>query len=493
MTPGALPADHRRLLERRLSGRAFSGAGEHTSGPPGVTTDRTQTSSAQQRVWLMHKLAGGAAPAHVSALWRLSGGSLDIERLAQALAEVGRRHEVLRTRYRELDGEVRQFVWPDELPLSECVDLTGLPLPTALNRTVQAAAQDTARPIDLAKDAPVRLVVYRLRPDDHVLHACFHHIAVDGPSMALFWRELSAAYTALSLGQPMPAAPTVQYGDYAVWQNSWLDGAEAAQQVAFWRQFLADAPPYVVVPTDHDRPEALRGDAGVAVIDVPEETSAQLRSLACAESATQFMTLLTALYVCLATWTGQTDLVIGSPIAGRARPEFDDVIGVFVNTAALRLRWTGEPTFRELLGMTRDMTLTVYQNQELPFQRIVRELRPRRERNRNPIFNIWFDFVGEQPHPPFAGMRVSQVPVKYQSMGMDLALRVTDSGGRLSCALTYSTDLFEASTGHALASRFVRLLVEIGRHPDQRIEPVAAPAAPRPPHGHEKDPDVPEQ
>lgn len=486
-SPAELPEEHRRLLELRLRGRAPRGPGSPSIGSIAVTADRTQTSSAQQRVWLMHELAQDPAASNVSSLWHVSGGELEIPLLARALAEVSRRHEILRTRYREVDGEVRQYVWSDELTLSGCVDLTDLDPPAAVEQATEAARRDTARAFDLAREAPVRFVAYQLRSGEYVLHACFHHIAVDGPSIALFWRDLSTAYAALSLGRPVPPAPAVQYVDYAAWQNRWLDGPEAAEQVAFWREFLDGAPPHVAIATDHERPKAPWGEAGLTVVGVPDETVDRLRSLSRSAGTTQFMTLLAAFYAFLAWRTGQTDLVVGSPSAGRARPELDNVMGVFVNTITLRLRWTGDPTFRQLLASTRDMALTAYQHQELPFQRIVQELRPRRERGRNPIFNIWFDVVHEQSRPHFAGMRVSEVPVRLRGPRVDLSVRIAESGRQLRCSFAYTTDLYQASTVEELGSRFVRLLEAIGERPDEAITSIAALAESRLRHGREEE------
>ncbi|TNH29625.1 hypothetical protein FHG89_11490 [Micromonospora orduensis] len=484
--PGALPADHRRLLALRLRGRAPRGPDSSSSASIAVTADRTQTSSAQQRVWLMHELARDPAASNVSSLWHVSGGPLDITRLADALAAVSRRHEILRTRYREVEGEVRQSISGDELPLG-LVDLTGLAPSVAIERAAEAARHDTAQAFDLARDPPVRFVAYQLRCGEHLLHACFHHIAVDGPSIALFWRDLSAAYAALSSGRPPPPPPAVQYVDYAGWQNRWLDGPEAAEQVTFWRMFLDGAPPYVAIVTDRDRPKVPGGEAGLAVVDVPDETLVRLRSLSQSAGTTQFMTLLAAFYAFLAWRTGQTDLVVGSPSAGRARPEFDDVMGVFVNTIALRLQWTGDPTFRQLLAKTRDMALAAYQHQELPFQRIVQAIRPRRRSGRNPIFNIWFDVVQQQAQPDFAGMRVSEVPVRLRGPRVDLSVRLVESGGRLSCSFAYTTDLWTASTVDQIASRFVRLLEVIGQRPDEAITSITVLAESRPHHGREEE------
>jgi hypothetical protein len=479
MTFEELPAEYRELIERRLSGRAYRKPDPQPGEAIWATADRTQTSLTQQRVWVMQALAANPASSNVPAMWRVTGDLIDIRVLTRALADVSRRHEILRTRYLEVNGELKQDVWTHDVALPGYVDLTHMSLPAALAEARKCAEKDTLRPFDLTRDAPVRLTVYRLRPDDHVLHACFHHIAVDGPSMELFWREISITYDALSCGGPMPEPSPVQYVDFAAWQNAWVDSAEAALHLAFWRNFLADAPQQIDMAIDHDRPRVPRGEVESMDIDIAYATATRLRALARAEGATPFMTLLAALYAFLFSRTGQTDIVIGSPIAGRPRPELDNVIGLFVNSLALRLRWTGDPTFLEILDMTRSMTLSAYQHQDLPFQRVVQALRPPRRRNRSPFFNIWFDVSLERPQLRFGSARVTELPIGYTDSEMDMEILIEESAEGLSCSAIYSKELYEAATVRLLLSRFSRLLQVVAEVPDQPLTSIIARAGSR--------------
>ncbi|WP_431947427.1 condensation domain-containing protein [Micromonospora marina] len=472
MSVEGLPGDYRRLVQQRLRGGATSNPDPHGYKSIPVATDRAHTSPAQQRVWLMQHLAADPAAPNVSTLRRVSGGPLNVPMLARALADLGHRHEVLRTRYQETGGELRACAWHDDLLLAGYVDLADVTADVALDTALRLAERDALRPFDLARDTPVRLTVYRLGPADHVLHACLHHIAVDGASMELFWRDLAATYDALLHGRPAPAGPPIQYADFASWQNAWLRGPEAAEQLAFWRELLDGAPSHADVTPDHERPKVLRSDAGMVETVVSPHNSHRLRGLARAEGATAFMTLLAAFYVLLSGSTGRTDMIVGSPIAGRSRPELDNVIGVFANTIALRMQWTGDPTFRRLLGMTRSMALSAYQHQDIPFQRVVQVLRPRRERNRTPFFNVWFDLAHQQQPPGFARLQVSELPVRYSGTSVDLALRVIDAPAGFSCCLLYRADLYEATTVQRLASRFVRLLEAVAERPDGTISSI---------------------
>lgn len=474
MTFEELPAEYRELIERRLSGRAPRQPGPRSHEAITATADRTRTSLTQQRVWVMQALSADPASSNVPALWRVTGDLMDIHVLARAFAEVGRRHEVLRTRYLEADGELRQDVRTHDLPSLGYVDLTGMDAPAALAEARKRAEKDTARPFDLARDAPVRLTVYRLRPDDHVVHACFHHIAVDGPSMGLFWREITTIYDALARGGSMPEPPPVQYGDFAAWQHAWIDSAEAAGQRAFWRDFLAGAPQSADMAIDHERSRVPRGEVGSVEIAISPAVTTRLQALGRTAGTTPFMTLLAAFYALLFGCTGETDLVIGSPIAGRPKPEMDNVIGLFVNTLALRLRWTGDPTFIQMLDMTRSMTLSAYQHQDLPFQHVVEALRPPRRRNRSPFFNIWFDVSLEQSRLRFGNAVVTELPIGYTDSDMDLEMVIRQSVEGLLCSATYRKELYEAATVRRLLTRFSRLLQVVTEAPDQPVTSLIA-------------------
>jgi amino acid adenylation domain-containing protein len=443
-------------------------------------------SFAQGRLWFLDQLAPGSAAYNLPFPLRLSG-TLAPAVLARALSEVVRRHEALRTTFAEVAGEPRQIIAaPQPVPLP-LVDLSGLA--PAGGTTCHAEArrllrEEIGRPFDLVTGPLLRTPLLRLGAEEHWLLLTVHHIVTDGWSMEILSRELGTLYGAFAAGSPSPLPDLpMQYADYALWQRRWLAGETLASQLDFWRRKLAGAPAALDLPTDHPRP-AVRSFLGAAVVsDLPPDLTADLRRLGQERRSTLFMVLLAGFQTLLHRSTGQDDLLVGSPIAGRGRSESEGLIGFFVNTLVLRGDLSpgpaGAPTFDELLARTSKVTLEAYAHQDLPFDVLVEELRPERSLALTPLFQV----VLALQNTPVAdlelpGVRVSTLPVEVTTAKFDLTLSAGEQQGGLTIEWEHATDLFEPATIERLAACFRTLLLAAVRQPERRLSelPLLTPA-----------------
>ena len=427
-------------------------------------------SFAQQRLWLLDKLLPNGAVYNVPRVFRLAG-TLDVLALRGALNGLVRRHEALRTRFAlESQGPMQVIDAVLELPI-EVEDLESLP-PSMREAEARRLAQVEAQtPFDLERGPMLRLRLLRLSQTEHWLLMTLHHIVTDGWSSGIAVRELSALYRSIRLSEPSPLAPLpVQYADYAVWQREWLQGDVLEQQLAYWRPALANLP-VLDLPTDRPRP-ALASFRGRKVnFEIDEQLTAQLKALARTERVTLFMTLLAAFQVLLNRYSGEEDVAVGVPIAGRVRPELNGLIGFFVNTLVLRGDLSGEPTFREYLARVRARALDAYAHQDLPFEKLVEELRPRRDLSRNPLFQVALAMQNTpQGDLDLDGLDVTVLQdVDGESAKFDLQLSVTEVAGILGMRFEYATDLFDASTIDLLIVHWRTLLEGIVADPGQSI------------------------
>ncbi|HYG61736.1 MAG TPA: amino acid adenylation domain-containing protein, partial [Thermoanaerobaculia bacterium] len=325
-------------------------------------------SFAQQRLWFLHRLAPDSAVYNVPMAVRLSG-RLDAGALAGALHEIGRRHEALRTTFAEREGHPLQVIAPEpRLPLA-LLDLTDLPAAEREAQVLRRAQNEVLQPFDLEAGPLMRAALLRLGEEEHALLVTLHHIVTDGWSMGIFLRELTALY----VGRRLPELP-VQYGDFAVWQRAWLSGKVLESQISYWRQRLVGAPARLTLPTDRPRP-AVETHRGTSLpVALPPELSRSLTALARREGATPFMVLLAGFAALLGRYSGQDDVVVGTPIAGRNRREIEGLIGFFVNTLALRVELAAGRGFLDLLRQVRRTALDAYAHQDIPFERLVEEL-----------------------------------------------------------------------------------------------------------------------
>jgi amino acid adenylation domain-containing protein len=435
-------------------------------------------SFAQQRLWLVDRLEPGSPAYNIPYALRLRG-ALDLDALRRSLDALVERHETLRTTLEERGGVPVQVIHapaPVALEVVEVADEAA---------AARLAAEEAARPFDLAAGPLLRCTLLRLAADDdHVVCFTLHHVVSDAWSSAVLVRELSELYGAFGRGEEatLPELP-VQYADYAVWQRAWLAGATLEEQVRWWRERLAGAPPLLEVPTD--RPRALGQSAAAEThsFSLPPELSAGLRALARQEGATLFMTVLAGWQALLGRRSGQDDVVVGTPVAGRTRCELEGLIGFFVNMLVLRTELGGGVTWRGLLGRVREGALGAYAHQDLPFERLVEEAATQRSLTHTPLFQVTFAL--ERAGRERKGLRLGNVALEgFEGGGraaqFDLDLTMMDAADALHGAVRYRTALFDAATIARLAGDLETLLAAMVAAPEGRVAGVRLlPAAER--------------
>ncbi|MET0398427.1 MAG: amino acid adenylation domain-containing protein [Longimicrobiaceae bacterium] len=434
-------------------------------------------SFAQQRLWLVDRLEPGSPAYNIPYALRLRG-ALDVDALRRSLDALVERHETLRTTLEERGGVPVQVI---NAPVPIALEVVEVADEAAAARL---AAEEAARPFDLAAGPLLRCTLLRLADDDHVFCFTLHHVVSDAWSSAVLVRELSALYGAFGRGEEatLPELP-VQYADYAVWQRAWLAGATLEEQVRWWRERLAGAPPLLEVPTD--RPRALGQSAAAEThsFSLPPELSAGLRAFAQREGATLFMTVLAGWQALLGRRSGQDDVVVGTPVAGRTRCELEGLIGFFVNMLVLRTELGGGVTWRGLLGRVREGALGAYAHQDLPFERLVEEAATQRSLTHTPLFQVTFAL--ERAARERSGLRLGNVALEgFEGGGraaqFDLDLTMMDAADALHGAVRYRTALFDAATIARLAGDLETLLAAMVAAPEGRVAGVQLlPAAER--------------
>jgi len=432
-------------------------------------------SFAQRRLWFLDQLEPGDPAYNVPAAVLLTG-PLDRAILAAALETVVARHEALRTTFVPGgDGEepAQRIAPPAPFPFPG-VDLAGLPEPVREAEALRLAIDEALRPFDLARGPLLRAVLLRLGADRHVSLFTHHHMVGDGLSSTLLVREVAALYAAFAAGRPSPLDPLpVQYADYVLWQRENLGGGELERQLAYWRGALAGAPPVLDLPIDRPRPARMSGRGGLAVAELAAEPVEALRALGRSVGATPFMVFLAAFYSLLYRLTGEADLVAGTPIANRRRPELEGLIGFFANTLVLRAGVpAGEPTFAGLLAAVREAALGAYAHQDLPFERLVEELAPRRSLSRSPLFEVLFLWHGIPPGSlELPGLTLAPFGdgATRRTAKFDLTLELAEDGPGLLALLEFRRDLFDAATADRLLGHFAVLSAALAGAPDGRI------------------------
>ncbi|HEX2187553.1 MAG TPA: condensation domain-containing protein, partial [Longimicrobiaceae bacterium] len=448
----------RALLEKRLRGQAAGqarGSGAITrrtgDGPP-------RLSFAQERLWVLDQLDPGNPVYNIAAVSYLEG-PLDVELLERTIREILRRHEALRTVFPVVDGEpVQRFLDPAAFSV-ELEEIPEMPEAERDAYVRRRTRDEGARRFDLAEGPLFRVRLYRLSPTRHVFHTIKHHIVTDGWSMGALSHELEAIYKAFAAGEPSPLPELqIQYADYAAWQREHLTGETLRRQVEYWREHLAGVP-NLELPTDRPRPPVESHRGAFHRFLVPPEVTAGLAALSRREGVTLNMTLTAAWAVLLARYAGQEDFAVGTLIGNRNRAETEGLIGFFVNTAALRMDLRGDPSYREFLRRVRGVLLDADAHQELPFERVVEELKPPRDLGRHPVFQTMFflhAFVVQHapmPNPDLGGVTFASFDpesgIALQDTGaakFDLGLGMVELGNVLSAILEYATDLFDAAT-----------------------------------------------
>ncbi|HSG38632.1 MAG TPA: amino acid adenylation domain-containing protein, partial [Thermoanaerobaculia bacterium] len=425
-------------------------------------------SFAQQRLWFLDQLEPGSPLYNIPMTIGLRG-RLDRPALAAAFGEVVRRHEALRTTFQVIAGEPAQVVAGPagfDLPL---IDLAAVP---GREREVsRLAAGEARRPFDLGRGPLLRATLLRISAEEHVALLTMHHIVSDGWSMGVMVRELGALYAAFAEGRPSPLPElAVQYADFAAWQRRRLSGDFLESELAWWRGQLAGMPPALDLPVDHQRPAARSLRGAVHGFKLEAEALAGLTAISRRHGATLFMTLLAGFAGLLRRYSGQEDLAVGTPIAGRTRAETEPLIGLFVNTLALRADLSGDPEVTELLGRVRETTLAAYSHQEVPFERLVEDLAPQRDLSRTPLVQVLLVLQNAPSGPlELPGLALSAAAMETGTAKLELTCTLTETAQGLAGSFEYSGDLFEAPTIARLAGHFTRLLAGMAEDPGLRL------------------------
>ncbi|MBV9790944.1 MAG: amino acid adenylation domain-containing protein, partial [Chloroflexi bacterium] len=457
-----LPPEKRKLLAQALKRK-----GEQFNSFP--------LSFAQQRLWFLQQLEPASALYTIPGILHLRG-QLRQDALDRSLHALVQRHEVLRTTFLDVDSQPIQLIQSNlrlDLPL---VDLQALPEADRAAELRRLSVEQTQQPFDLAAGPLLRVLLAQLAPDHHALLVTLHHSIADGWSLAIFVRELAALYQAAAQAddaehgaQPLPALP-IQYVDYARWQRDRLQGPLLDQQLDYWRQQLQAPLPILELPTDRPRPAVQTLNGARYSLALPQSLTTALASLSQREGVTLFMTLLAAFQILLHRYSGQDDILVGSPIAGRTRAETEGLIGMFVNTLVLRTSLANNPTFRETLQRVRSAALGAYRHQEVPFEKLVEVLQPERNPSHAPLFQVMFVLQSADLLPitlPNLTFEPEAAPSDTAKFDLTLDLRETADGVR--GTIEYNTDLFDESTIARMAGQFETLLNSIVADPAQRI------------------------
>jgi len=440
---------------------------------------RLPTSFAQQRLWLLNQLEPTSPVYNVSTTLRLQG-TLNVAALAQSLNAIAQRHEIWRTVFEAIEGEPMQIVLPEaQIPLAQ-VDLRAVPPVQRAAQIQRLVEQATQTPFNLTQPPLVRALLLPVKDDDFVFSLTLHHIITDAWSLGVLIREVSLLYRAFATGQSSPLPPLpIQYADYAIWQRQWLQGDRMMQQLAYWQQRLANAPTVLNLPTDRPRPPVQTVRGGLRSLRLSPPLTQALKALSQEANATLFMTLLAGFKALLYRYTGQTDLLIGSPVLNRNRAELEGLIGCFLSTLVMRTDVAGNPSFRELLLRVRDTAIAAYVHQDLPFEKLVDSLPLERNLSHPPLFQVMFTLqsapVGELSLP---GLTLSPVQSSNTTAKFDLTLMFEEDEAELKGRLEYNADLFEPETIQRLAAHLQVLLAAIVQQPDQRLSelPLLTPA-----------------
>jgi amino acid adenylation domain-containing protein len=427
-------------------------------------------SFAQQRLWFLTQLDPTSAFYNIPVAVKLSG-RLKVEALRRAVDELINRHEALRTVFISRQGRPIQMIKEPAPALLRMGDISQLSRDRQIAEVEEQLREEADTPFDLIEGPLVRGRLLKVSEEEHVLMFTVHHIVSDGWSTGVMVREIGALYEAYSEGKESPlSALGIQYADYAVWQREWLQGEALQRQLDYWRGRLADVP-VLSLPTDRPRPLMQSFQGARRFIRFDEEQTGRLRELSRSEGVTMFMVLLAGFQVLLQRYSGQDDILVGSPIAGRSRAELEPLIGFFVNTLVLRTNLSGDLTVKGLLGRVREVCLGAYAHQDLPFEQLVDELQPERDLSRNPLFQVMLVLqeTSQQSSQFLHGLAISPLPVTNTTAKFDLTLLMEESEEHLSGVFEYCTELFHEDTIKRMSDHLIRLLDSMSRRPDRRV------------------------
>jgi amino acid adenylation domain-containing protein len=456
------------LLQERLMKKGGS-AVKKARISPRQSIAPAPASFAQQQLWFLNQLEPDS-PFNISIAVQLNG-SLKVDVLEQTLDALVDRHHALRTVFATVDETLVQVILPPQSVVLNTIDLTQLAEERCQIDVGRILKSEPLRPFNLATDLMLRPTLIRLNDREHILLLVMHHIASDGWSVGILFREFASFYGGFAAGNPvvMPELP-IQYVDFADWQRQWLTGDVLASQLEYWRQHLADAPRFLTLTTDRPRPSIQTFQGGTKYFQIDRELTRSIRGICQQSGSTLFMLLLAAFATLLSRYSGQDDVVIGSPIANRHRSEVESIVGCFINTLVLRTKLQGNPTFLELLAQVRETTLGAYDRQDFPLEKLVEELQPERSLSHALLFQTMFVLqnapMGKLELPELS---LDLLELEDLSAQNDLFLSMAESDGGLKAELGYNSDLFDRSTIDRLATNFQTLLASIVANPNQRV------------------------
>ena len=429
-------------------------------------------SFAQQRIWFLQQLEPESGFYNEPIALSIRG-KLSIKALSQAIREVTRRHEVMRSTFPMVDGQAVQLLHPllEETWTIPIQDLSAYSADQQVAEVQYIAAQEMKRPFQLADQLPWRTMLLRLNEEEHVSLTIMHHIITDGWSMEVFIREVSMLYASFSSGLKLPLPePVIQYADYTHWQQQWIKEKILDTQLPYWKECMSGLLPTLELPIDHPRPAIQTYTGSRLPVVIPTDLMQRLQALSQQERVTPFMSLLAAFNILLYRYSGQEDIIIGSPIAGRTYHELEGLMGCFVNTLPLRTDLRDNPSFLELLQREREITLAAYSHQDLPFEKLVEELQLERDQSRNPLFQVLFVLQNMPTATQQLGeLTITPYDVEISTAKFDLSLSLQEAAQGFKGFIEYNTDLFDQTTIERMRNHFLHILETLVADPTQHI------------------------
>lgn len=447
-------------------------AGQTMNAPPLVPAPRgaeLPLSFSQQRLWFLDQMNPGNSAFYIPCVVRLSG-DLRVDALEKSFNEIIRRHEALRTNFVSVNGQPAQVIaseMPLSLPVIDLQNITGSDQ-AEVERLIIAEAH---HPFNLAQGPLLRATLLQLDTQERLLLITMHHIISDGWSLGVFVQELAALYKSFLNNRPSPLDDLpIQYADYARWQRDWLRGEVLEAQLEYWVKQISGSPPVLELPTDRPRPPVQTYHGAKQSLVLSLELTEALKSLSCREGVTLFTTMLAAFKLLLHRYSGQDDIVVGSPIAGRNRGEVERLIGFFLNTLVLRTDMSGNPTFRELLQREREVTLGAYAHQDVPFEMLLEALQPERDLSRTPLFQVFFNMLNfPKIEMDLPGLTIELLWTPEIESKFDLTLYVEERADGIHLDLVYRTDLFDQPRMVEMLEQFMLLLSQVTQAPEHQI------------------------
>src|SRR6266576_4205538 len=427
-------------------------------------------SFAQQRLWFLDQLEPGTAAYNLVRAFRITG-SLNIQALTAAIRGIVHRHEALRTVFETVEGEARQVVLSNVHVQVPIIDLTHLPASQTEPEAIRIAGEEGKKPFDLTRGPLFRTLLVRLNKDQYLLVLAMHHIITDGWSISILFRELARSYEGFvdDKEPELPELP-VQYAEYAQWQREYISSDAVAKQVEYWKNKLAGAQTILDLPVDHPRPNTHSWHGATEDLTLDSRVLAELKKFAQQEGATLFMASMAVFQALLWHYTGQENILVGSPTAARSQIEIENLVGFFVNTLVFRADFSGDMTFRDLVRQVRACALEAYAHQDVPFEKLVEELVPQRSMNTSPLFQVMFTFQNI-PKQVFeiSGLKMKELEFETGIAKFDLAVEAfeDDEDDGFHCRFEYNTDLFEKQTILRELGHFRNLVNAVLKNPDE--------------------------